>query len=301
MKFCYSFSWDAFIAFLNSQFFSSMAGALAGAFAGAIVAHRISTNARLREEIEDQVRATNAAITAAFLICNSLLSIKKQQVAKMHGDFQKDKARFESSLLAPAGTGTHHFDMDLEFMSLPPVPIEALTKQAYERLNLKGRPLALVASLSSTLVLLQTRVEFRNALINRYRVLFPTLPEIEKLKTYFGLPLAGGSVSKEYSDSVEGIHSYTDDVIYFSSLLVSDLVAHGEALRARYIKRFGANIDKISRMSFDNPEAKALMPNPENYKDWQAMFGSFPEEPKKSWLRAFGCRSPNHSLQARRP
>lgn len=261
MELWYWFSWDVFVVFLNSQFFSSMAGALAGAFAGAFVAHRISTNARLREEIEAQVRATNAAIMAAFLICNSLLSIKKQQVANMHSDFQKDKARFESG----AGPGTHNFHMDLEFMSLPPVPIEALTKQAYERLNLKGRPLALVASLCSTLALLQSGVEFRNALINRYRVLFPTLSEVEKLKTYFGLPLAGGSVSKEFSDSVEGIHNYTDDVIYFASLLVSDLAAYGESARAQYVRKFGPNIDKISVMSFDNPEAQALMPNPENY------------------------------------
>ncbi len=208
----------------------------------------------------------------------------------MHSDFQKDKSGFESWLLAPAGPGTPKLDMDLEFMSLPPVPIEALTKQAYERLNLKGRPLALVESLSSTLALLQSMVDFRNALINRYRVLFPTLSEVEKLKTYFGLPLAGGSVSKEFSDSVEGIHKYTDDVIYFASLLVSDLAACGESVRARYVRKFGPNIDKISVMSFDNPEAQALMPNPENYKDWQAMFGSLPEEPKKPWFRALCWR-----------
>jgi hypothetical protein len=165
MEFCYAFSWSNTVDFINSQFFSSMTGALAGAFAGAIAAHSISMNARKREEVEGQIRAVNAAIMSAFLVCNSLLSLKGQQVAKMHKTFLDEKARYEASLGVPSGAAPAHFGMDLEFMSLPHVPMEVLSKQAYEKLNLRGRPLGLVSATSNALTMLQTRVEFRNSLI----------------------------------------------------------------------------------------------------------------------------------------
>lgn len=276
---------DVLVTFINSQFFSSMSGALAGALAGAIAAHRISTSAKRREEVEAQIRAVNTAIMSAFLICNSLLSLKKQQIAKMHKTFTRERTRYEASLTAPAGSGPFRFEMDLEFMNLPLVPIEVLTKQAYEKLNLRGRPLALVSAISGSLALLQTRVALRNSLIERFRSEFHFLQQEEKLNIYFGLPLSDGSLSKEYADCMEGINDYANDVIYFASLLCSDLGEYGNTIRDEYIKKHGKKVEKINVMIFDKPEAKALMPASENYADWQNMFGALPETQKKPWYK----------------
>ncbi len=285
MEFCYTFSWGNTVDFINSQFFSSMTGALAGAFAGAIAAHSISTKARRREEVEGQIRAVNAAIMSAFMVCNSMLSWKGQQIAKMHRSFLDERARYEASFEVPGCAAPDHFEMDLEFMSLPHVPMEVLSKQAYEKLNLRGRPLGLVSATSNALSMLQTRVELRNSLIGQFRMVFPSMSEKEKLDHYFGFPLADGSVHKEYADCINGINEYANDVIFFSSLLCEDLGKYGNDLRRAYVNKYRRDIEEISVMHFDTPVAKNLMPDPKIYCDWLTMFGSLPTSPKKPWYR----------------
>lgn len=42
---------------------------------------------------------------------------------------------------------------------------------------------------------------------------------------YFEVPLGTGVMHQEYSDLTEAIHSYLDDIVFFSSLLCPDLEA----------------------------------------------------------------------------
>lgn len=287
MEFCYAFSWESATSFINSQFFSSMSGALAGAFAGAIAAHSIATGARRREDAEGQIRAINAAIMSAFLICNSMLSIKRQQVLTMHKKFHEERARYEQSLAAPAGTIIPPFEMDMEFVGQPHVPIDVLGKQVYEKMNLKGRALGLVPAISNALSMFQSRAELRNKLIEKYKEDFKSMGQKERLDHYFGFPLAGGSVHREFADCLDGINSYTNDVIFFSSLLCQDLAKHGNEIRDSYVKKYHRDIEQISSMNFDTPKAKDLMPSPEDYADWLTMFASLPKKSKKPWYWRF--------------
>jgi hypothetical protein len=257
---------------LNSQFTSSVFGALLGAFAGAYTAHRIASSSKRREEMEVHIRSVNVAISTSFLICNSALSLKKQHINGLYKNYIEDRARYEDALANPPKDRVIEFGNDLKILHMPYMPIEILEKTAYEKISLKGRPLALISTIANSIETLRTSLDYRNNLIENFKLLFPTIPEMRALEHYFGFPFSDGSVNQEYLDSMKGIYQYTDDVIFFSSLLCDDLKSHGEALRKSYKKSYGKKVDQITEFEFKTPKSLEIWPNNSDYKDWMDMF-----------------------------
>ena len=273
IQFINDFPAEKLYAFANSQFLSSIMGALAGAFAGALAAHKIGTNAKKREDIELEIRAVNLAISAAFLTCNSVLGMKNQHIKEMYEKYFSEKDRYIKTLNNPPQAGQPiHFDTDLKALHMPFVPFDDAIQNIQDRISINGRPLALLSAIANSLNTLRSCLEYRNQLIEKSKSMFPNLSEQDKLNYYFGLPLKGGSVNQEYSDTIEGVSQYADDVIFFSSLLCSDLNKYGEQLRDLYIKKYGRKITKITRPDFNTEKSKDLMPGPDQYEDWMTMF-----------------------------
>lgn len=285
MEVCYAFSMDAFVAFINTQFFSSMAGALAGAFFGAVAAHSISMNSREKSSLEEQLKSTNAGIMSSFLICNSLLSMKKQQVAEMYKDFCQKRMEYRAALANPVPGSVLSFEADLKKLRMPLVPMEVLATQAYEKLSLRGRPLGLVSAISNALSSLEESLSVRDQIIEQYKRFHPSVDDKTKIDFYFGLPLPDGSVSTEYADSLEGINQYTNDAIFFSALLCKDLEKYGNKLRDRYIKKYGGEVEVVSSLKFDEAESLGLMPNEKDYENWLGIFGELSPVVKRPWYK----------------
>lgn len=282
-QYIYEFELESAYKLINSQFISTVIGALFGAFAGAFAAHKIGTNARRRELLEAQLRATNVAISSTFLTCNSVLGLKGQHVRSLYLDFLSEKERFEAALKNPApGNGQIRFAMDLKTLHMPFVPFDDVSRIIQGEVNVRGRPLALVSTIQNSLNSLRQSMEYRNSLIEKFKFTYQPLPEQQKLEIYFGVPLPDGGVNQEYSDTLRAIYQYSDDVIFFSSLLCSDLVAHGEKIRAQYRKAFGGQLEKTTSPDFNTEKAEVLKPDPAEYEDWLTMFQEHPKEP--SWL-----------------
>jgi hypothetical protein len=287
-------SWDTILNLINSQFFSSLSGALAGAFAGAMAAHVISKNAKEQETLEEQIRGTNAAIMSTLLICNAFLSLKKQQVAPMYQTFHYKKDEYQKALENRVPGSVIHVEADFKTVSLPAVPIDILKKQAYEKLSLRGRPLGLVAAISNAISSFEDAIRARNSVIEQYKRFPPNLAEKTKLDFYFGFPLPDGNVSTEYLDSLEGIYQHTDDAIFYSSLLGSDLEKYGNKLRDRYLKTHGSEIEIVSSLDFKKAESLALMPDAKNYEDWLSIFVEVPPGKKPPWYLRFRIAMEKH-------
>jgi hypothetical protein len=288
-KFIYELQAKEVYCVLNSQFTSSVFGALLGAFAGAYAAHRIASYAKRKEDLEAQVRAVNVAISTAFLICNSALGLKKQHINDLYNKYVQDRERYEGTLANPPKGGVIQFD--LKTLHMPYMPVEILEKNAYEKLSIKGRPLALISTIANSIETLRSCLDYRNNLIDRFKRLFPTIPDESRFDYYFGFPLPNDSVNQEYSDSMKGIYQYTDDVIFFSSLLCDDLKLHGEAIRKTYKKVYGKNTDQIAGFDFKTPEALAIWPNEADYRDWMDMFVE--RKAEVSWYkRIFATNKP---------
>lgn len=275
------FTWESIGALLNSNFASALAGALTGAFVGAMAAHQIADRARQREAVLAEIRSTNAAIIVAFTICNAGLAFKKQQSKEICDTYTARRAEYEESLRKrAAGDGPtdvpFQLEADLRRLQMPLVPIDILRDQIYEKISAPARPVALVAALAGSIAGLQDVIEKRTALIERYQALADSgAAHLQEL--YFGKAYGPGHVSTEFPDSIKSLHRLSDDVIFFSHLLISDLKAHGHRVLAKYQKMATVKEEKIHDAEITDSRVTGLMPEPVNYEDW---FLGFPDAPR---------------------
>jgi hypothetical protein len=128
--------WQFSKDFLNSNFFTAIAGACAGAFAGAYGAQRIVARGKEKEELLAEIRNTNAATVVALGICNTFLAIKKQHVKRLKETFERQKADYLARAHQyrigelPPGNIAPPLLFDLQVLVLPPFDLrmKAITR-----------------------------------------------------------------------------------------------------------------------------------------------------------------------------
>ena len=263
--------WLEIKEFFNSVFFTAIAGSLAGAFAGAYGAQRIAEKAKFREQLLKEIRGTNTAIMLAFGICNSLLSIKKQHVKTLKEDLDSQKTALldhkqKRELGLISRDQEFHYKADLQTLSLPPLPVDILQTQIFEKLSLEGRPISLTTTLSQTIHSLSSALAMRNQQIEIYKENKGVTPE-----EYFGLPL-DGQVNEIYPSLINAIYQQTEDGIFFSHLLCQDMIEHGNKIVELFNKNFKKGAPTISKTDFSKAEKLGFMPNADNYADWLTAF-----------------------------
>ena len=254
--------------FLNSNFFTSVAGAFAGAYGGYLIVAKANSKELLLKEI----RNTNAAIMVAFEITNTYLSFKKQYVKSLWDGWVESKNNLDKfaegrRLGNIPATSVFSFPANLQGLVPPLVPSEQLLKLIFDEISLNGRPLVLTTTLVRAIDGVNATLRRRNEVIAEHGATFAGNNE-KLIQLYFGLPDKEGHINTVYPDSVKGIHSQTDDCIYFSHLLIADLVIHGEKLR----QKFGKKAPIINKPHFEKAFEEGLMPEEKDYKDWSAMF-----------------------------
>lgn len=270
---------DVMALVLNSNFTTALLGSLAGAFAGAIAAQRIVERSKTREERLKELRNTNAAAMASFTTCNAALRLKKQHVQPLYDQFQQDKAAVEAFKAERAsgqsqGSAPFHFVSDMRTFPAPIIPIESLRDLLFNKLSVAGRPLSLVCAVEEASHGLESAIAMRLSLIEKMKV--QAIPKDLIPSYYFGFPLPNGDTNQEYPDLVFTIHSYTDDLAFFSYLLCCDLTAHAEKLHARIPKRLRKEAPKPTKADFTNARSSGLIPPDSQYGDW---LKAFPQKP----------------------
>jgi hypothetical protein len=260
---------------LNSSFSIALIGGLTGAFAGAWGAQRVAERSKRREDLLRELRNTNAATMTAFSTCNAALALKKQHVLPMYEQFHRDKQALQEFLRRRAvgqvqTNAPFHFTADLRSFPALEVPIDTLKDLVFHRISAYGRPLALASVLDQSIIGLRSAIQQRDQTIQRIQDRVISSADLPNY--YFGLPLSGGDTNQQYPDLVEAIHSYVDDVAFFSSLLCIDLPAHGDQVHALFLKSVGKGAPRVSKPDFAGPKASGLMPSDANYSDWLKAF-----------------------------
>lgn len=266
-------------AILQSDLTSTIAiafvTACAGAFAGAFAAQRIAERVRSRGELLKEIRNANAGISVAFSLFNSFYVLKKQHVAPLKSDFDAQKAKLahvqETRQQGEGPSKVFRFQADFETLQLLIVPIERIQAIIFDGLSVTGRPLNVASALMQTSHSLNRSIDQRNELIRKFRANSPN-PDDELTRLYFGLPDRDGNIDKNYPMSIEAIYSQTDDCIYFSKLLIEDLIKHGESLKRAYEKKFRGKPPNIHQVDLSSLENQGMMPPPENYRNWTDAF-----------------------------
>jgi hypothetical protein len=267
---------------LNSNFSAAIAGAFAGAVASVLIVER---GAR-RRELLLEIRSTNAAIMVAFTIVNSLISLKGQHIKKLGDTLKQQRAELDKFEVRRkkgelAQGEFFQFDADFQTVALMETPIDVLRGIAFDKLTLEGRPLMLLAMLAQSLNSLEQSISDRTAVIREFQANSPNPPK-DLVCRYFGLPLEGGHVDARYPSSVNAISHYTDDCLFFGTLLIEDLHDHGKSIRERQ----GWKEPAIALPNFDTDKSRGLLPDRSQYSDWVNMKKAIKDAPKRQTASA---------------
>lgn len=264
---------DCIEKFFNSNGFTAIAGAFAGAWAGAYIAQKIADKNKNKDVQLKEIHETNAAIMIAVTIFESAVAFKRQKVKPIAAKYEAAKAEL-LDYLRRRGAGSlqpgelFNFEIDFEALTLLPFPTASLEKKLFESLSIGSRALRVQIVLGQVTHSLGVFVEERNKIIVRFKnqVGLETLtPEY-----YFGLPLANGSVNKDYASCIEAMTHYTDDIIFFSHLLCIDLIAHCKKLSVKFKREFSRSPPRV--VSVDFRLSEDMMPDAAKYQSWSSSF-----------------------------
>ncbi len=145
------------ISFLNSNFFLTITGTFVAAFSGAYGAQYIIEKIKKKEDLIKEIRNTNAAITTAFSICNTSLSLKKQHVKSLKENYDKQKhdfLEFDRKLSRGEIERGRFFEFQVDFQSISTLslPIDILKKQLFEKVSTTGK----ILTITTTLIMFYT-------------------------------------------------------------------------------------------------------------------------------------------------
>jgi hypothetical protein len=252
--------------FLNSGLSIAIIGSFAGAIGGALGAQRITERAKQKEELTREIRNINAAITVSFAICNELMSMKINNVTKLLSMHKAEKDKYEKALATSGDVAISH-----NFVMLQPfiLPIETLQNLIYEKTSANGRVLAVVGLLASSITNLNSVLTDRNNWILNAK-LIPT-PSQLLLDMYFGLKQENGNTDKTYPDLIQELGSQTDNGIFYSKLICTDLIKRGNKLLAKYLKTNKKEKLQINSINFDLAEI-GVIPDESNYENFLKAF-----------------------------
>lgn len=269
------FTWETVKSFGNSNFFTSFIGALAGAVGGAWAAQRIADNVKGRDQLLDEVRNCNIAIELAHGICSTFINLKEQHVRRLAQTYQEQRARVHAHYdglrtgAVPAGTVLDIGGLDLQTLSAIPIGVADLRAAVMQNVTAPARPRSLVAVLGQSVDTLNETIKLRNQQITAYRA--SDAPLNAKVAYLFGLP-RDGIVDETFAHTIAALSRQTDDCIFFSKLLCSDLADHGDRLRAVLKRRFRGEAPRIHRVIWDDVAKKGLLPPDSDYASWLTGF-----------------------------
>jgi hypothetical protein len=262
--------------------FTTIIGALAGAGIGAWAAGYISERNKNREQLTKEIRDTNAAIVLALSVTNCGLVLKKQHIIPLKIDYETERNKC-LEIIAQITIGKSQTDIaQLRLLELDQIspPISYLQDIVLSRLSTASRALAVVTELNESVCNLNTALKRRNELITKFKN--NDLPEgASKEHFYFGLRYANSQTNEEYRDSIIGITHYTNDLIFFGSLLCDDLREHGELLVSSFNKkRLGGETPEINEFDLSGARNEGLIPPSEDYEPWTTGFQKRPPKAK---------------------
>lgn len=265
-------TWKTAKEFFNSQFTTSLLGAFAGAWGGAWAVQRIADKSRRRSELLQQIRNTNAAIDIVGGAFNTFANLKRQHSHRLKTEYDRQKrlvGEIQAAAAARAVQGAIHlpFSANLSTVETLYVRYEAIEEAALKNLSMTGRGRTMVVMLGQSLRALNNSIMSRNALIAKYNA--DGADQGRNTHMIFGIPMPDGSIDTTYGDTLDAIHSYNDDCLYFAWRLCRDLESYGYWVRRRYVQEFDNRVPGISRGKYEELFEDGTMPSLDRFDGWE--------------------------------
>jgi hypothetical protein len=203
------------------------------------------------------------------------------------------KKEYKARQKARGGDGPFHFIADFKTLPQTKAPLNALEGLLYDDISMRGRGLAAMAGLVAAEYGLRAAIDARTDLIKEVKGDVERSDEAT-LALYLGLRNKANVTDDRFASNVEGIHLLTDCCIFFSHLIVDELVAYGNRLLKRYRWRlFGKGRSRFKPVDWTVARQSGLLPPKSEFKDW---LRGFPKVPTR-WKRiGTAFRRPEQAL-----
>ncbi|MES2724887.1 MAG: hypothetical protein V4656_17180 [Pseudomonadota bacterium] len=255
-------------------------GPLAGALVGALTAQGIAKrNADVQRQL-DELRATNAAVSAAVSIADLAATFKDQQVRSMKETYDKLSDARDAWAAGPRAM-PFHFQADLEALPAFRAAIPMLEKLIYERINSSGAVLALFALIAQSAASVGDAVELRNTIVDELKARSPVPPD-ELADIYFGLVTAQGHADSRFRSAIEALASHVDGTLFGAYALAKELSKHAQSLAVTKATRFRKpaqrkGFPQAAGAKFGPLEEGGLLPPLD--ADWEKYFAALKIDP----------------------
>jgi hypothetical protein len=251
---------DQFYTFLTSLwvvFNSNFWAALAGAFAGAVAASKFAARQERRDDLVRIINETNAAISISYSAFEAYLAYKVGLIDDLTDAYHREITAY-GELQARQPDGCPNISLDMIEPHVGVVQCSALQDLIF-RIPSTTAIIRLAAILAHRNAILNGHMAQRNELIRAMRL----MDGPERTALYFGLVKKGGFSDKTYPNLVNSLSDLTNDCIFFSWLICELLQAEGVQIRGDR-----SWLPPIVPISFQQPVADGVVPNPENYPGW---------------------------------
>lgn len=279
------FPWVASLpSFDTGEWGSAVISAGFGAYFGAWMAGRIARNTKLREELLAEFRSIDVSITLCTSITDLAGGMKKQYVSALVQKYESDLKSFAEYKAAKVRTAPFTLSLDQKkFQTIAP-PVAELQALVLKDMSISPNGVKSMVALVDAVGNLNWIIEGYNSLIEMFQH-GGLPPGFTPEHVYLELPV-GGVVNQQYSTSVRGIASYTDDVLFFADKLVGCLTERGVKVRDRYEKLTGEKY--LVRKTYTDDGNSGLIPTDEDYAPWMRGWEkdfSMPVVKSKWWRR----------------
>lgn len=259
-------------AFFNSNLGVALIGGFFGSAGGALGAQYITTRVLRHKEVLQDLKYLNAATLLSIQIANSALRLKNQHTQPLIKNYEQQFSDYSSGKPVAQLRDEDAWSFQLDFMTTPPfnAPIERLEEIVISKVFLSGREISAVSELAAAIE------GYKEAVSNRLKAI-QTLQSIgiptQQLAKYFGIPEEDGTTDITYKTSVECIHEYVNDIIFFSVALSTDISKKAATLIHQESGIFScSNAPHIVRPNWQAVKLNGLVPDDSKYPRWLAQF-----------------------------
>jgi hypothetical protein len=264
-------------AFVDENLYRTLIGAAFGTFAGAWLTRR----GQAKKEIVTELNNVAAAIELAGAICNRYMALNRQHVRPMWDALTALKRKYEARQKAGGGRGPLIFTADFKTLPQTKAPLNALEGLLYNDISMRGRGLGAMAELVAAEDGLRAAIDARTDIIKEFKGDSERTEEVT-LALCLGLRTKANVIDDRFPSNVEGIHVLTDCCIFFSHLIVDELIIYGNRLLKRYRWRlFGTGRSRFKQVDWAVAREKGLLPPASEFKDWLRGFPDVPTRQKR--------------------
>jgi hypothetical protein len=217
---------------------------LASTVFGLLVSAWLTSRAQKKKEMVAELNSISAALVLCFSITNIFLGLKRQIIRPMRDRFIHARLQYNQARQNRGAAQVMDAHLDLQAISPVRAPTGALERYVFEKISIRGRPLAAVVTLVGAIDGLGQAIKYRNELVTEFREGPRPEPKVGA-ERYFGLRTADGAIDERFCVNIQAISNQTDDCIFFSRLLAEDLLRYGRKLRRRHARKLMMGLPRV--------------------------------------------------------